>query len=97
VQVGVLPQSCLLKKLPIVSPEENPDARLVPPPPPRDSTGDSETKSAGNLEVKIPPESAELQSKQYLAVVGLPTIPHKLANRIWELDFIEMDELLPSM
>ena len=36
------------------------------------------------------------QPKQYLAAVGLPTIPRKLVARIWELDFIEMDELLPS-
>ena len=28
--------------------------------------------------------------------VGLPTIPRKLATRIWELDLIEIDELLPS-
>jgi len=51
--------------------------------------------SARTPENKTSSEAAE-QPKQYLAAVGLPTIPRKLANRIWELDFIEMDELLPS-
>ena len=40
-----------------------------------------------------PPDSL---SKQYLVAPGLPTISRKLAQHIWELDFIEMEEFLPT-
>ena len=40
--------------------------------------------------------STQFSSKQYLAASGLPTIPNKLAQRIWELEFIEMEEFLPT-
>ena len=32
----------------------------------------------------------------FLAASGLPTVSEKLAQRIWDLDFIEMEEFLPS-
>ena len=31
-----------------------------------------------------------------LAALGLPTIPQHMAQRIWNLDFIKMEEFLPS-
>ena len=38
----------------------------------------------------------EGKSQLFLAAPGLPTVPMKLAQRIWDLDFIEMEEFLPS-
>ena len=38
----------------------------------------------------------EMAPKQYLVVLGLPTIPQKLAQWIWELDFVEMEDFLPT-
>ena len=32
----------------------------------------------------------------FLEAPGLPTVPMELAQRIWDLDFIEMEEFLPS-
>ena len=36
------------------------------------------------------------KSQLFLAAAGLPTVTQKLAQRIWDLDFIEMEEFLPS-
>ena len=41
-------------------------------------------------------EAKRTQIQHYLAAPGLSTIPTKLAQRIWDLDFIEMEEFLPS-
>ena len=95
-QVGVLPPPVSLQQLPVIPTEDLPDvSRQVTPPHSQEKVGTPEARSARPPENKSPPDQAE-QPKQYLAAVGLPTIPRKLANRIWELDFIEMDELLPS-
>ena len=32
----------------------------------------------------------------FLPAPGLPTVPNKLAQKIWELEFVDMEELLPS-
>ena len=32
----------------------------------------------------------------YLPVPGLPVVPNKLAQKIWELEFVDMEEFLPS-
>ena len=32
----------------------------------------------------------------FLSVPGLPTVPNKLAQKIWELEFVDMEEFLPS-
>ena len=34
--------------------------------------------------------------QHHLASPGLPTIPHRLAQRIWDLEFVEMEEFFPS-
>lgn len=34
--------------------------------------------------------------QHFLAVPGLPTITSKVAQKIWELEFVEMEEFLPS-
>ena len=31
----------------------------------------------------------------YLATPGFPTIPHRLAQHIWDLEFVEMEDFLP--
>ena len=43
-----------------------------------------------------PSETKTAQSQHYLAAPNLPTILTKLAQRIWDMDFIEMEEILPS-
>ena len=41
-------------------------------------------------------KTSEGRPQLFLAASGLPTVPLKLAQRIWELDFVEMEEFLPS-
>ena len=43
-----------------------------------------------------PDKKAEGKSQLFLAASGLPTVPQRLAQCIWDLDFIEMEEFLPS-
>ena len=38
----------------------------------------------------------EVKPLHYLAAPGLPTIPQHMAQHIWNLDFVEMEEFLPS-
>ena len=45
----------------------------------------------------VPPAKAsEGRPQLFLAASGLPTIPQKMAQRIWELDFVETEEFFPS-
>ena len=94
----MLPHSGLLQKLRTIQTDRVADVNrpIPPPPPPQVSSRDRELRHAQTLEESLPSDPVGTQPKQYLAAVGLPTIPRKLATRIWELDFIEMDELLPS-
>ena len=87
-----MPHSGLLQDLPIAPPVENQNANIQAPQPPSNLHG------TGTQNVNSGPPSnspAEAQLKQYLAAPGLPTISQKLANYVWELDFIETDEFLP--
>ena len=46
---------------------------------------------------KKPPSNRSMVSKShFLPAPGLPTIPNKLAQKIWNLEFVEMEEFLPS-
>ena len=66
-------------------------------------TLDHQTEPAANtipLEVTVPSQDLEGGKEKpppfFLAAPGLPTVPSKLAQRIWDIDFIELEELLPS-
>lgn len=41
-------------------------------------------------------KKTEEKPQLFLAASGLPTVSQKLAQRIWALDFIEMEEFLPA-
>ena len=41
-------------------------------------------------------QPAKEKPQHYLASPELPTIPHRLAQRIWDSEFEEMEEFLPS-
>ena len=97
-QLGVVPPAEELKgmaQLPATETETSSLQNTVPPSrntgvPLRDSLIGEAVKTG---QQDAPPESL---SKQYLVAPGLPTISRKLAQRIWELDFIEMEEFLPT-
>ena len=40
--------------------------------------------------------AAPVKPQFFSVVQGLPTMPSKLAQSIWDLDFVEMDDFLPS-
>jgi len=44
----------------------------------------------------VPVKVSEGKPQLFLAVSGLPTVPQKLAQRIWDIDFVEMEEFFPS-
>ena len=44
----------------------------------------------------VPVKVSEGKPQLFLATSGLPTVPQKLAQRIWDMDFVEMEEFLPS-
>ena len=87
--LGVVPPSELLKGM-----VQLPPGYSAVPPDHKEGVlpRDDNKGSAVNKEQHNPPPDAS--SKQYLVVSGLPTIPQKLAQRIWEFDFIE--EFLPT-
>ena len=41
-------------------------------------------------------ESADTKPSRYLVAKGLPTLPMKVVEKAWNLEFVEMEELLPS-
>ena len=45
---------------------------------------------------KQPNNGSVATKSHFLPAPGLPTISNKLAQKIWDLEFIEMDEFLPS-
>ena len=57
--------------------------------------GKDET-SLGAGSVTSADKKAGEKPQLFLAASGLPTVPQRLAQRIWDLDFIEMEEFLPS-
>ena len=65
---------------------------------------ENESEVQLNTEVQLPKIDSEVvqdkppdgKSQWFLAALGLPTVPLKLAQRIWELDFVKMEEFLPS-
>lgn len=42
------------------------------------------------------PEKMEQKPARYLVAKGLPTLPTKLVEKVWNLEYVEMDEFLPS-
>ena len=40
-------------------------------------------------------EKAEMKPARYLVVKGLPTLPTKLVEKVWNLEYVEMEEFLP--
>ena len=85
--IGVLPSSQQLEKAgiqvenPVIGMENQP---FVEDQPVVDNSG------------VLPAKASEGRPQLFLAASGLPTVPQKLAQRIWELDFVEMEGFLPS-
>lgn len=50
--------------------------------------GQEVLESVSGQEVK---RGKKASVQHYLATPGLPTVPTKLAQRIWDIDFIEME------
>ena len=97
-QLGVVPPVEKLKwmaQLPAAETEASSMQNTVPP---SRNTGVPLRDSLKGEAVKTGQQDArpESLSKQYLVAPGLPTISRKLAQHIWELDFIEMEEFLPT-
>ena len=97
-QLGVVPPAEKLKGMAQLPATETETSSLQNTVTPSRNTGVPLRDSLIGEAVKMgqqdaPPESL---SKQYLVAPGLPTISRKLAQRIWELDFIEMEEFLPT-
>ena len=44
----------------------------------------------------LPNNRPTVTKSHCLPAPGLPTIPNKLAQKIWDLEFVEMEEFLPS-
>ena len=40
-------------------------------------------------------EKAEMKPARYLVAKGLPTLPTKLVEKVWNLEYVEMEEFLP--
>ena len=40
-------------------------------------------------------EKAEVKPARYLVAKGLPTLPRKLAEMVWRLEYVDMEEFLP--
>lgn len=41
-------------------------------------------------------DKADTRPIRYLVAKGLPTIPTKLADKVWKLDYVDMEEFLPT-
>ena len=42
------------------------------------------------------PEKPEAKPARYLVAKGLPTLPTKLVEKVWNLEYVEMEEFLPT-
>jgi len=49
-------------------------------------------EDGGAMPVKV----SEGKPQLFLAASGLPTVSQKLAQQIWDMNFVEMEEFLPS-
>ena len=67
--------------------------------------GDERTQAPQQVPTKVVPRDTTWGSKEnkggaipqhVLAAIGLPTVSKKLAQRIWALEFLEMEEFLPT-
>ena len=63
-----------------------------------DMLGDTAADMAakGHIKANLKDLLVKEKLQHYLASPGLPTIPHRLAQRIWDLEFVEMEDFLPS-
>lgn len=97
-QLGVMPPADQLKGIAQLPPSDLDGSGSKRTGPPDQNTDTTSTDSNQGDATKKGQQDAspESSSKQYLVAPGLPTIPRKLAQRIWELDFIEMEEFLPT-
>ena len=43
-----------------------------------------------------PTHTVEAKPARYLVAKGLPTLPMKVVEKIWNLEFVEMEDLLPA-
>jgi hypothetical protein len=41
-------------------------------------------------------DTAESKPTRYLVAKGLPTIPMKVVLKVWNLEFVEMEDFLPT-
>lgn len=67
-----------------------------------ENSGTKENPGGGDQVEQSPQDSSEKPTSRpaplqlLLPAPGLPTVSHKLAQKIWGLEFIEMEEFLPS-
>ena len=97
-QLGVVPPAEKLKGMPQLPATETDILSTQNAVSPSRNTGVPLRDNSKGEVVQTGQQDAPLESlsKQYLVAPGLPTISRKLAKRIWELDFIEMEEFLPT-
>ena len=97
-QLGVVPPAEKLKGMAQLPATETKTPSMEDTVPPSRNTGVPLRDNLKGEAVKMGQQGAhpESLSKQYLVAPGLPTISRKLAQCIWELDFIEMEEFLPT-
>lgn len=93
-RLGVMPDAGALKQIPRTGPEDQQeDIRL-------EDRLTNQTAS-GRKEQPVSEDTAMLSASSkkpqyFLAAPGLPTITSKLAQQIWDLEFVEMEEFLTS-
>ena len=75
-----------------------PDPRLLEGSKEVEDTEPVETVEASELvgsSKRLPNNRCTVTKLRFLPALGLPTIPNKLARKIWDLEFVEMEEFLP--
>lgn len=93
-RLGVMPDASALKQIPRTGPEDQQeDIRL-------EDRLTNQTAS-GRKEQPVSEDTAMLSASSkkpqyFLAAPGLPTITSKLAEQIWDREFVEMEEFLTS-
>ena len=93
-RLGIMLDASALRQIPRIGPEDHQeDIRF-------EDHLTSQTAS-GQKERPVSEDTAMLSAcskkpQYFLAAPGLPTITSKLAQQIWDLEFVEMEKFLPS-
>ena len=81
--------------------EDLPDPKLLEGMKEVENNDDIEATQPTDVELlgsvkRLPDNRPTVAKSHFLPAPGLPTIPNKLAQKIWDLEFVEMEEFLPS-